>query len=297
LFALRAFLGTFPIRFERVPIHPHFHGAGIMSNHLQRFLVAFLSIFLVGLVQASGATGATPGGVCHATTGAQRGALVELYTSEGCSSCPPADRWFAGVAAAADPQKLSLLAFHVDYWDSIGWPDRFGSGAFSKRQHDRVAGVGNKSIYTPQVMFGQRVGFPWGTPAALAALHPVNAVPSTLALDLTANPGPGGLNVDLTAMPAAGTLPDAALYLALYEDGLSTQVKAGENEGVLLHHERVVRQLLGPYPLSGAQWSRVLHVAEPGDAHAGRIGLTAFVQTRFGETLQALSLPLGACAR
>jgi hypothetical protein len=105
------------------------------------------------------------------------------------------------------------------------------------------------------------------------------------------------LNVDLKATPTAGALPNAALYLALYENGLSTQVKAGENEGVLLHHERVVRQLLGPYPLSGTQWSRTLHVAEPRDAHAGSIGLTAFVQSRSGDTLQALSLPLGACAR
>jgi len=268
-----------------------------MSTLLQCLSATFWSIALVGLMQASFATGATAGRVCHAMTGPQRGALVELYTSEGCSSCPPADRWFAGMAATADPQKLSLLAFHVDYWDSIGWPDRFGSGAFSERQHDRVAGVGSRSVYTPQVMFGQRVGFPWGTPAALAALRAVNALPSPLALDLTANPGPDGLNVDLKAMPAAGALPNAALYLALYEDGLSTQVKAGENEGVLLHHERVVRQLLGPYPLSGTQWSRSLHVAQPRDAHVGRIGLTAFVQARSGETLQALSLPLGACAR
>ena len=267
-----------------------------MSNHLQHFSAALLCIALVGLMQASGATGATTGRVCHAMTGAQRGALVELYTSEGCSSCPPADRWFAGLAATADPQKLSLLAFHVDYWDSIGWPDRFGTGAFSERQHTRVASVGNKSIYTPQVMLGQRVGFPWGTPAALAALRAVNAQPSPLALDLTANPAPGGLDVDLKAIPAAGALPDAALYLALYEDGLSTQVKAGENKGVLLHHERVVRQLLGPYPLSGTQWARSVHVAEPRDAHAGRTGLTAFVQSRYGETLQALSLPLGTCA-
>ena len=268
-----------------------------MSNRLQRFPATFSFIALIGLVQASGAIGATAGRVCHAMTGAQRGALVELYTSEGCSSCPPADRWFASVAASADPQKLSLLAFHVDYWDSIGWPDRFGSGAFSERQHARVASAGSKSVYTPQVMFGRRVGFPWGTPAALAAVREVNAQSSTLALDMTADPVPGGFNVDLKAMPAAGPLPNAALYLVLYENGLSTQVKAGENEGVLLHHERVVRQLLGPFPLSGTRWSRNLHVAEPPDAHSDRTGLTAFVQAPSGETFQALSLPLAACAR
>ena len=235
--------------------------------------------------------------MCHATSGSQRGALVELYTSEGCSSCPPADRWFAQLAASADPKRLSLLAFHVDYWDSIGWPDRFGSAANSDRQRERVGNAGRRAVYTPQVMVGKRVGFPWGTPAALVALRAINALPSSLALDLTAMPGAGGYDVDLKASPMAGvSLQHADLYLALYENGLSTQVKAGENEGVRLHHERVVRQLFGPYPLAGTQWSKALHVAAPPDARAGRLGLTAFVQSRSGDTLQALSLPLASCA-
>lgn len=236
--------------------------------------------------------------ICHATTDAQRGALVELYTSEGCSSCPPADRWFAQLAANADQARLSLLAFHVDYWDSIGWPDRFGSGAYSDRQRDRVGNAGSASVYTPQVMLGQRVGFPWSSSAALSALHAANAQASSLALDLGAMPAGGGFDVTLKALPVAGgSLPNGALYLALYENGLSTQVRGGENSGALLRHERVVRQLLGPYPLAGAQWSRVLHVAPPHDAHAERLGLTAFVQSHPGDTLQALSLPLATCAR
>ncbi len=260
--------------------------------------VAQWMIGLACVLMTTIAAAAPSGPVCHAMTGAQRGALIELYTSEGCSSCPPADRWFAQLAAAADPARVSLLAFHVDYWDSIGWPDRFGSGAFSERQHDRVASAGSNSVYTPQVMLGQRVGFPWGTPGAVPALHGVNALASPLALDLSAMPGAGGLDVSLKASPiAGGALPASALYLALYENGLSSQVKGGENSGALLRHERVVRQLLGPYALSGTQWSRVLHVAPPKDAHAERLGLTAFVQSRPGETLQALSLPLATCAR
>ncbi len=253
---------------------------------------------LLGLLVPAIAMAAPTAPMCHAATGAQRGALVELYTSEGCSSCPPADRWFAQLSGTADPARLSLLAFHVDYWDSIGWPDRFGSGANSERQHDRVVNAGSSAVYTPQVMLGQRVGLPWGTPAALAALHGINAQASPLTLELTATPGATGFDVGLKALPmAAGKLPNAALYLALYENGLSTQVRAGENSGALLRHERVVRQLLGPYPLSGTQWSRTLRIALPHDAHADRLGLTAFVQSRPGETLQALSLPLGSCAR
>jgi hypothetical protein len=253
---------------------------------------------LAGLLIATTAMAANPPTVCRASTGAQRGALVELYTSEGCSSCPPADRWFAQLAASADPARLSLLAFHVDYWDDIGWPDRFGRGAFSDRQRDRVAHAGDRSVYTPQVMVGQRIGFPWGTPAALPALRAVNALPSPLALELGATPTANGYDIALKASPLAGAvLPNGELFLALYENGLSTQVKAGENNGALLHHEHVVRQLLGPYPLGGNSWSRALRVTPPRDARVDRLGLTAFVQSSRGDTLQALSLPLATCAR
>ena len=266
----------------------------VISIVARRCLTALISSLMVPTIAMAAPTAPT----CHATTGAQRGALVELYTSEGCSSCPPADHWFAQLAANADPTRLSLLAFHVDYWDSIGWPDRFGSGAFSDRQRDRVANAGGRSVYTPQVMLGQRVGFPWGTPSSLAALHAVNAQASPLGLDLAAVKTGNGLDVSIKALPVpGGALPGGDLFLALYENGLSTQVKAGENSGVLLRHERVVRQLLGPYPLSGTQWSRVVHVAPPREAHAERLGLTAFVQSRAGDNLQVLSLPLTTCAR
>ena len=265
------------------------------DGRARRQPITLFACLFVPIVASAAPTSAPS---CHAATGAQRGALVELYTSEGCSSCPPADRWFAQVAATADPARLSLLAFHVDYWDDIGWPDRFGSGAFSDRQRDRVAHAGDRSVYTPQVMVGQRVGFPWGTPAALPALRALNVSPSPLALALDATPSANGYDVSLKASPLdAKGLPNGALFLALYQNGLSTQVKAGENSGALLHHERVVRQLLGPYPLAGAEWSRSLHVASPRDARGDRLGLTAFVQSGRGDTLQALSLPLATCAR
>jgi hypothetical protein len=259
----------------------------------ERILAA--AVALMACVMQAGAAQAP---MCHAATGPQRGVLIELYTSEGCSSCPPADRWFAGLAGVANPDHLSLLAFHVDYWDSIGWPDRFGSGAFSERQHDRVASVRSSAVYTPQVMLGKRVGFPWSSSDALVpAIRAIVAQPSTLSFDLGATRAGDGFDVALKVLPhAAATLPAGSLYLALYENGLSTQVEAGENHGVLLHHERVVRRLLGPYPLAGTQWSRALHVSPPHDARSDHMGLTAFVQTAQGDTLQALSLPLGACA-
>lgn len=275
-------------------------GARVPGLRAYRFLSRLPALLSGLLVAVASASAAAPAATCHAATGAQRNVLIELYTSEGCSSCPPADRWFAGLAHAANPEHLSLLAFHVDYWDSIGWPDRFGNHAFSVRQGDRVRAVtGGSTVYTPQVMLDERVGFPWSSTSALVpAIRAIVAQPSQLSLDVDAKRTGDGFDVALRALPrAAASLPEGSLYLALYENGLSTQVGAGENRGELLHHERVVRRLLGPYPLAGAQWSRNLHVTSPGDAQAGQLGLTAFVQTTKGDTLQALSLPLASCTR
>ena len=80
--------------------------------------------------------------------------LVELYTSEGCSRYPPADRWLSKQVGQADTNRLAL---HVDYWDEIGWPDRFGSPAWSQRQRLRVSDQGGDTRYTPQVMVGAQV--------------------------------------------------------------------------------------------------------------------------------------------
>src|SRR3569832_1871687 len=84
---------------------------------------------------------------CNAVSGASRNSLLELYTSEGCSSCPPADRWLSHLP---DDAGVVPLAFHVDYWDRLGWRDPFAQAAFSQRQRARNNGTG--WVYTPQVM-------------------------------------------------------------------------------------------------------------------------------------------------
>lgn len=272
-----------------------------MSKFIQAALAGMTAVMLSMTANA----GIAPGPACHASSGPQRGALLELYTSEGCSSCPPADRWFAAQATAADPVKLSLLAFHVDYWDSIGWPDRFGSAANSSRQQMRVAQSGSNSVYTPQVMLGIHTGLPWQSPArALAAVQAANAQSSMLALVLSAMPDAGlpqsnrwQVNVQTAPVRPGIALPSAQVYLALYQDGLSSQVRGGENRGVTLHHDRVVRALYGPWPLAAMRWTHSVDVTPPRDASGGRLGLTAFVQSGGdGDVLQALSLPLAMCS-
>jgi hypothetical protein len=230
---------------------------------------------------------------CEARSGAHAGVLLERYTSEGCSSCPPADRWFSQLAAGADPSRLSLLAFHVDYWDDLGWRDRYARREFTLRQRQRAAAGGSRTIYTPQLMLSERLDLLWNRPATvLAAIDDENKRSSPVDLHLRAQPQEGGWRVDIDAL-AHPDARGAVLYLALYEDGLSSSVRAGENAGATLRHDRVVRGSWGPWPLA----ARHLDVRPPAHAHLGEFGLTAFVQEASGRTLQALSLPLGACSR
>ena len=236
--------------------------------------------------------------VCHVRSGSATGALLELYTSEGCSSCPPADRWFSALSAKADPQKLSLLAFHVDYWDEIGWPDRYARHAYTERQRRRVRAGGSTTVYTPQVMLSSRLDLRWFKPEQVSsALAEVMRKPAQLELQMSAQATPDHWRVGLQASALGGTAPRGHLYLALYENGLSSVVKAGENAGVTLRHERVVRGLWGPWPVPATGTTRYLNVSPGKNSKYGNLGLTAFVQDeRSGTTLQALSLPLADCA-
>ncbi len=213
---------------------------------------------------------------CSATSGATRNSLLELYTSEGCSSCPPADRWLSQLPANSG---MVPLAFHVDYWDRLGWRDPFAQAAFSQRQRDRNSGLG--WVYTPQVMLDGKDFRTWhrGLPA------PSN-VSAQASLALTLKQTPERIEVEAEsrfATPAAGR--DTTLYLALFENRLSSKVTAGENAERTLHHDHVVRQLTGPFDPRRARHSFKLR---PGWKDAD-LGVAAFVLDAQGATLQALA--------
>lgn len=224
------------------------------------------------------ATPAVDAATCNAVSGASRNNLLELYTSEGCSSCPPADRWLSHLSGDAG---VVPLAFHVDYWDRLGWRDPFAQAAFSQRQRVRNSGTG--WIYTPQVMLDGKDFRTWqrGLPTRSTAPAPVRLA---LALTQTAN------RMEVLADsrfddPVAGH--DAQLYLALTENRLSSEVTGGENARRVLHHDHVVRQLAGPLdPHHARQRFRL----QPG-WKAADLGVTAFVLDARGATLQALAMP------
>ena len=127
-------------------------------------------------------------GQCRAESAAALTPLIELYTSEGCNSCPPADRWLQGLRAdGIAPQKVSALAFHVDYWDYIGWKDRFASPAYGVRQQAAVRRAGGRTVYTPQVMLDGADLRNWRS----AALPPPSQ-PAQARLTLTGSPAADG---------------------------------------------------------------------------------------------------------
>ena len=226
---------------------------------------------------------------CTASSGAGTAALVELYTSEGCSSCPPAERWLASLDSRYPAGKIVPLALHVDYWDYIGWKDPYAKREFSLRQRKFSQLQRMALVYTPQVLLQGRDFRRWGAKAFDEALAKINAQPARAKLKLTvAGAEPGALQVEALAellqWPA-----EADLYVAAYRSGLQSQVKAGENRGRLLTHDYVVLEWQGPFALAGKTLSERRKVPLLPGATPSNSGVAAFVQERrTGEVLQAL---------
>ena len=195
-------------------------------------LVTTFALLLTTAASAAGPSGAAPAGAtlsCEARSGAVPPVVVELYTSEGCSSCPPADRWLSGLKAGPE---LIALAFHVTYWDRLGWPDRFALPEATARQQMLARAFGSAQVYTPQVVVGGRDWRDWPRLPKAAT-----AEPSAPALRLARD----GDSVTASVSPLAAGVATLGGYWAVVEDRHQTQVKAGENRGETLKHDHVVR--------------------------------------------------------
>lgn len=169
------------------------------------------------------------------SSGPSRVALIELYTSEGCSSCPPADAWLGRLREKKGLWKDFVpVQFHVDYWDDLGWKDRLSSKSYTARQYAYASSWGSQNVYTPCfVRNGSEWKTSWGSVGGRAA--PVGL--------LTVDYGDDGVSrVEFRPGPAARLSPDGLyeVHLAILGGGLSSQVTAGENRGSTLLHEFVV---------------------------------------------------------
>jgi len=236
-----------------------------------RYVVAILAFFAA----------ATAGhAACSAESAAERPHLVELYSAEGCSSCPPAETW---LRTLRDSPKYIGLEYHVTYWDDGGWKDPYGDSRYTERQKALVKNR-RDPVYTPQVVLDGRVWKKW--PKGQPPQTPDGAPP--IRLDVT----PGNeLRAKVTMKDA--TAPESyRVYLALSENGLTSAVKAGENRGKQLEHDLVVRDLAGPLRLSEGDAT----LKPPAGFNAANGSVVAFVQDeKSGDIVQALRLPLAEC--
>lgn len=262
-----------------------------MAHWKSAVFAAWAALVCVGALAAEGP-------LCEKHSPAHTVALLELYTSEGCDSCPPADAFVRGLYGSGfSAEEVVPLALHVDYWDSLGWKDRFASAQFTQRQYWLTKSQ-TSGVYTPEIFLAGREARDWRGGNFKQTVRSINAQPARVALELSQWPaGPGRLAIKASAvaLPGLRSAP-LGLYLALYENDLTSDVKAGENRGATLRHSFVVRQWQKPLALdengnATTTWDQKL----PADLQPGNIGVVAFVgNTSTGEVLQALALP--ACA-
>ena len=275
-------------------------------NHSRNALFAAAVISAIG----SGPVAAA----CSAVSPAHTLALAELYTSEGCDSCPPADRWMSGLTARGfGADKVVPLSLHVDYWDYIGWKDPFAQAQFTERQRQIARLANSNLVYTPQVVLAGRDFRGWAGGGFDAQVKAINARPARADIELAMNVSESKVNVTANATAKAGGNATGAaggtviagatstagnagtkpqLFVALIQNRIVSPVKAGENRGVTLKHDYVVREWLGPVAFGADGKARLEKIIiPPKSAPTNDLGVVAFVQDGAnGEVLQALKL-------
>lgn len=208
--------------------------------------------------------------------------LLELYTSEGCDSCPPAERWLSGFT---DDRRLWRefvpVAFHVDYWDDLGWKDSFDSHAYTLRQQDIAARAGDSVVYTPQFVLDGADWRNWFNHRPLSLPDPVRAGALSLSAD--------GRSVRVHFAPDARTAQHLEAHVVLLAFGVNVHVGAGENAGAALSHDFLVvghgQAALDP---EGGGYGAAVLLA-PASVKASRYALAAWVsQVGDPEPLQAV---------
>lgn len=199
--------------------------------------ISLLAIFLATAVCISLLLAKTPGpGI------PRKAVVVELFTSEGCSSCPPADELLGHLRQDLAGKNIQVipLGFHVDYWNSLGWKDRFSSADFSRRQEQYARSLGVDGPYTPQMVVDGTLEFVGNSPGqAQHAIRQAATRPETVEVEISV----AGADQLIVQVKAPDSATGANVLLAITEDNLTTKVGSGENGGRTLHHAAVVREL------------------------------------------------------
>ncbi|MEV4824502.1 DUF1223 domain-containing protein [Micromonospora sp. NPDC049274] len=204
-------------------------------------------------------------------------AVVELFTSQGCNSCPPAEELLTEIDHDArtrgDP--VFALGFHVDYWDGLGWPDQFADAAYTARQEAYARGFGTGGLYTPQMIVNGTVEFVGSDrrrAASAIASALTSAVTAPLELSVSDVADGGQMTLDYRAQ----RLPQRAVVnVAVVQRGLDSEIARGENAGRTLRQDNVVRAFAS-LPLDAEQ-GRV-ELATPPDLDPRRATVIGYVQ-------------------
>jgi hypothetical protein len=219
--------------------------------------------------------------------------IVELFTSEGCSSCPPADILLARLERTQPVAGARILALeeHVDYWNQLGWTDPFSSPQFRARQNDYAVMARTDNIYTPQMVVSGQFGFVGDDVEEAGRAIAQAARSQTTAVELTATTDakdPTLVKLSVLVVNSKNTkIRDANLYLAVTEDRLVSDVSHGENAGRRLRHSAVVRSfgIIGRMDSHGSSEGRIVSTLRlPSDWKRENLRAVAFVQER--ETLR-----------
>ena len=252
--------------------------------------VAALSFSLSGRTSVSAAAASS---AAASTSGSGTPVIVELFTSEGCSSCPPAD----ALLIELDKQPIKgaeiiALGQHVDYWNRLGWKDRFSSAQFSERQSEYSEHLGLNGVYTPQmVVDGQKEFVGNSRQDAYSAVKraATEVKPATITLERS-----GAEAINIKVSEAAGLGGKQLVYLAVTESGLENDVASGENSGRKLRHSAVVRTLKQIGSVKDGQFSQTEHLTLSGDWNRSQMKAVVFVQEAGrGKILGAASVGLG----
>ena len=237
-----------------------------------------IALAVAGLVAASALTARTLTHAAPAPATLPTPVIVELFTSEGCSSCPPADTLLSRFEKMTPIPNAQVIALgeHVDYWNHGGWADRFSSSRYSARQSDYSRAFGLDQVYTPQMVVDGRAQFVGSDEdAARAAIARAARLPKA-DVELTRSAGSDTLSVRVGRLPDGVRNDPADVVLAITEDGLSSSVGGGENAGRHLDHAAVVRQLTVLGTTSGGAFT----AASPVKLGGRRRHAVVFVQER-----------------
>jgi hypothetical protein len=236
----------------------------------------------------------------HAAMTAEPVTVVELFTSQGCSSCPPAD---AFLGELAERKGLLVLSFHVDYWNYMGWKDPFSSPQMTHRQRTYAQHLGQRYVYTPQMVVDGAAEAEGGARAKIEAL----LVDARKVIDkkLPLRIGRGGINEVKVILPARKPMgkksareeaatdkaSNGTLWLVAYDDKHTTEIKKGENRGKTLSTHNVVRSLKPVATWKGKQSEVMLNLAE--EIAAGYQNCAVLLQAgEGGPIIAAARLPM-----